>query len=627
MIKSWTIKNFKSVRELTKLEFAPLTIFAGANSSGKSTIIQSILLTAQTIQNSVTNKSIILNGHISRFGAFNDILSNDANERSISLGFELVPTGDREQADLSMYNRYYYSRVNEHIERIDCEFSFSDHIRGVSSELFQLQPQLEKTYLRVKRRDQHIEETQIVRSSKTIEEKQKEMKLYADEINKAELQTLEFDVKKPSVIHSESIRRNFPSDIPSKYAGAFLNHFLPATLTVLYNKIDEEKSRFITLLSSNETDESSEILYEKYVNEKVIEAIKSIIKEVKEEYTAVTRTVYEKERVELAYVKIMDSFNYINLKTLLKSSPVFLRSYQQKIEDKKSIIKWALRTDLVEENRLAVAYGYYGLYDYSDYIDSYFKRSLKYLGPLRDEPKPVYPLSSSSDPRDIGYKGENTAAVLEVNKNALVKYIHPSHFHDNTTPIVPQEVTLTDAVLTWLDYMGIAKKVDPADKGKLGHELKISTPGSSHLHDLTHVGVGVSQVLPILVLSLLSTSDSVLIFEQPELHLNPKVQTRLADFFFSMTLLSKQCIVETHSEYLINRLRYNVAISDNDNISKNITMYFVEKEGQASRYKQVKINKYGVIEDWPKGFFDENEETAANILRAAMEKRKNEKRN
>lgn len=49
MIKKWIIENFKSVNNRTILEFTPLTVFAGANSSGKSTIIQSLLLTTQTI--------------------------------------------------------------------------------------------------------------------------------------------------------------------------------------------------------------------------------------------------------------------------------------------------------------------------------------------------------------------------------------------------------------------------------------------------------------------------------------------------------------------------------------------------------------------------------------------------
>ena len=49
MLKHWTIKNFKSFEGKTDLAFTPITVFAGANSSGKSTVIQGILLMKQTI--------------------------------------------------------------------------------------------------------------------------------------------------------------------------------------------------------------------------------------------------------------------------------------------------------------------------------------------------------------------------------------------------------------------------------------------------------------------------------------------------------------------------------------------------------------------------------------------------
>ena len=186
-------------------------------------------------------------------------------------------------------------------------------------------------------------------------------------------------------------------------------------------------------------------------------------------------------------------------------------------------------------------------------------------------------------------------------------------------------MTLSEAVSDWLSYMGVAIGVKTLDKGKLGHELKVSTPGIDSLHDLTHVGVGVSQVLPILVLSLISDSGFTLIFEQPELHLHPKVQTRLADFFVSLAMLKKQCIVETHSEYLINRLRYQVVLSNGDELSKDIILYFVDKPDKYSIFNRIKINKYGVIEKWPQGFFDESESIAASMLKASLEKK--EKRN
>ena len=91
MINKWIIEHFKSVNEKTTLELAPLTVFAGANNSGKSTVIQSILLTTQTIQSQVHSRPVILNGHIVRLGTFNDILSNLSDSPVISLGFEIIP--------------------------------------------------------------------------------------------------------------------------------------------------------------------------------------------------------------------------------------------------------------------------------------------------------------------------------------------------------------------------------------------------------------------------------------------------------------------------------------------------------------------------------------------------------
>ncbi len=105
--------------------------------------------------------------------------------------------------------------------------------------------------------------------------------------------------------------------------------------------------------------------------------------------------------------------------------------------------------------------------------------------------------------------------------------------------------TLEAAVIDWLQYLGVANSVSSRDQGKLGHELKVALSDTDSTHDLTHVGVGVSQVLPILVICLLADRDSTLVFEQPELHLHPKVQTLLGDFFLSMALINKQCIVET----------------------------------------------------------------------------------
>ena len=120
---------------------------------------------------------------------------------------------------------------------------------------------------------------------------------------------------------------------------------------------------------------------------------------------------------------------------------------------------------------------------------------------------------------------------------------------------------------------------------------------------------------------LIADRDNVLLFEQPELHLHPKVQTLLGDFFLSMALMDKQCLIETHSEYLINRLRFRAAAANSDDIAQKMNIYFVEKKNKRSEFRPVVVNEFGAIPDWPEGFFDQSQDEAEQIIREATRKR------
>ncbi|MEH1865872.1 MAG: hypothetical protein V7K69_12815 [Nostoc sp.] len=87
---------------------ALLTIFTGANNSGKSTIIQSLLLTTQTLQNPVSSRSVILNGHTLKIGEFNDIVSNNHESKNIFIGFDLTPSVDERESFITTSMRFEY---------------------------------------------------------------------------------------------------------------------------------------------------------------------------------------------------------------------------------------------------------------------------------------------------------------------------------------------------------------------------------------------------------------------------------------------------------------------------------------------------------------------------------------
>ena len=94
MIKRWKVFNFKSVRTETELQLAPLTIFAGANSTGKSTLLQSMLIVAQTLAHKVSSRSVVLNGALARLGQFDDLKCTDGDANQIVVGWVCEPNAD-----------------------------------------------------------------------------------------------------------------------------------------------------------------------------------------------------------------------------------------------------------------------------------------------------------------------------------------------------------------------------------------------------------------------------------------------------------------------------------------------------------------------------------------------------
>ena len=215
--------------------------------------------------------------------------------------------------------------------------------------------------------------------------------------------------------------------------------------------------------------------------------------------------------------------------------------------------------------------------------------------------------------------------MLDTNRYHRVEYRRPPNETLDEDYALHAEIavaSLNSAVNEWLIYLGVAEDVVTTDAGVYGNRLQVSTDKYGQLHDLTNVGVGVSQVLPIVVMALLAPKGSLLIFEQPELHLHPKVQARLADLFLALALDGKQMILETHSEYLIDRFRLRVALSETDSVRPLVNMLFSEKSSGQTNLRFVELNEYGGVLDWPSDFFEQSQKDVSRILRATAKRRK-----
>ncbi len=243
---------------------------------------------------------------------------------------------------------------------------------------------------------------------------------------------------------------------------------------------------------------------------------------------------------------------------------------------------------------------------------------LKYLGPLRQPPDSF---GDRGDPysMDVGAAGEHAAAILHSHRERRVQV----PWKDGN----PRLMTLERALEHWLAELGIGDSVSVDDRGRFGLGLQVSPAESGRSLDLTAVGVGVSQVLPVLVACLLAHPGDPVILEQPELHLHPALQMKLADFLVAVARSGRQLIVETHSEHLVNRLRRWVAEDESDELGSLVGLLFAQRdeEGDTS-FRASDINPLGGLsEDWPDGFLDLGAREAQKLLLGALDKRRRTK--
>ncbi|MXZ68838.1 MAG: DUF3696 domain-containing protein [Acidimicrobiia bacterium] len=247
-------------------------------------------------------------------------------------------------------------------------------------------------------------------------------------------------------------------------------------------------------------------------------------------------------------------------------------------------------------------------------IHDIFESKVSYLGPLRATPRKMGHADLVSGRTHLGERGENTAATLHARKGDTICVPLP----DGRETRMP----LGEATNQWLKWFGIADSA-AAQSARRAVGLSVTPPGADTSVDLASVGVGVSQVLPVILLCLLSEPADVLILEQPELHLHPALQKRMADFLLTFVCAGRQILVETHSDHLVNQLRTQVASDDTDEIQNLVKLIFAEQKDGITTYRDSDINEYGGLsEDWPDGFLDISARSAQDLVRQSLRKLK-----
>ena len=216
-----------------------------------------------------------------------------------------------------------------------------------------------------------------------------------------------------------------------------------------------------------------------------------------------------------------------------------------------------------------------------------------YLGPTRVHPQRHYHWSDK-DPTDVGLWGDKVIDALLCAHMRRVKISKKG-----------KEVTIEDRVSEWLREMGLAYSFSLEPIGALkddNYEVRIQKSETSPAVTLTDIGYGLSDLLPMLVLCYYTPEGSILILEQPGVHLHPMAQAQLADLFLEVIIeRNLQILVESHSEHLLTRLQRRVAekqISQDD-----VALYFCRNTDGESTIERLQVTESGDIKNWPENFF------------------------
>lgn len=242
-----------------------------------------------------------------------------------------------------------------------------------------------------------------------------------------------------------------------------------------------------------------------------------------------------------------------------------------------------------------------------------FLTDFKFVGPFRTPPARRYTFSGIGA-ADTGTSGERAVDLL-----ITEQLITPNHQY------------LRHAVSYWLKHMGLAKKVTVKHLAKRSSifELSIAGAGLAKSANFVDVGFGISQILPVLVQGLLVPRGGTYIVQQPELHLHPDAQAALADFFIYLATQGIASIVETHSEYLLLRIRRRLAESvkparlnlpgEREPIAINkssISTIYVGERDNAAVLTPLEIGNSFQFENLPPGFMNQAIDDRLALMKA-----------
>ena len=505
------LKNVKAFVDSGDVELAPITIFVGQNSCGKSSFLRFPVVINQTLRG--LRKSLVLHSNgvnAIDYGNYEDILHNHEGS-TFSVVFS-DSIGNVSISDESEKHSFYERK------EVECEYAFSQAPKSHATIITECKLKLDGT-------------DYCIISKNPI----------TDEYTYKQIKTFEY---------GKLVEKGFEIRI-----GCELTPF-----SLVVYEYDAIKNLLFSLFPAFTFYES--------------DAVENLVAYILDEYTEEDINIYGPEGLGM---------NVYPIEHITKEE-------KETVKDHWDTICLTVKIISTLNDKINKTFG-----------------NVKYIGPFRTNPERIY-RRSDNDISSVGVAGENVSNMLI--SSAMGRKI------------------IINKVSDWLNN-SFGYSLSIVHLGNEYYQIKLVNNNDQVSMNIMDVGYGVSQILPILIQITESMLQEELndyielpfgdkksgrvetfIIEQPELHLHPAAQSKLAALFAEAVTFDPRnqtiMLIETHSEHLIRALQILIADPDNDITNDMIKFYYVDKTENGSVIKEMKTNEKGqFLERWPKGFFDE----------------------
>ena len=626
------IENFKGFATRQTIDIRPITLLFGANSTGKSTILQALQYLREILERGNVDPDKTLVSQRQDLGGFSTFVHNQELDRTVKLKLVL---------DISDENEIEEMPINSGLALID-----------IDSEEFS---ELQIAYIFNERQTDGKYIVQTIGMEISIDWSELKQSPYiselAIELNEISVAAI---VSGPNPERAFLSKFNFqhPLLCPPVLSEDESNDYFDST--VISSPLEEEirslarEAAADRLLSGSLDGKTIQAKYESHgcpdLEKKTLHLFALATRKSNENLAVLEKLFAKQEEDVQEFFKTRARENLekedglrITVKTdfgalpnLDESLDIDIRDPDLDIEDLETIRMKGLRSLLTE-----IMLG-------PSRIIRNFLAKMIYVGPIREIPSRNYRSQVTPDEARWAHGLAAWDFLCNDRSGQLMEGVNSwlAESHRLNTPYQIERMEYKQIPVPGAMHQIFERGINEDDIGDLQRMYNdLSTSLGITLRDyqkgilveLADVGVGISQMIPVIVATL-QNQQGLVVIEQPELHIHPAIQVGLGDLFINAVFAQqknicdssanenvrkKDLIIETHSEHIMLRLLRRVREKNYDELPPNtcglspndLSVVYIDSGEDGCRCNQLRISPDGdFVDRWPQGFFEERVE-------------------